>query len=116
MRISACIKKMRALRRVWTKKQSKTPTSFFPAVPDEFLGDPPPARLRAQQLQLGHDGQVVADCRPQLVEQEAQALDDRGAHLLVGAALLLVSLTFGSRYECKFIVKRQLTRALSRYC
>lgn len=106
-------KEMCAFRRVWNKKQSKNPTSFFPAVPDEFLGDPPPAWLRAQQLQLGHDGQVVADRGPQLVEQEAQALDDRRTHLLVGAALLLVSLTFESRHESKLVAKHQLTRALS---
>lgn len=68
------------------------PTSFFPAVPDEFLGDPPPARLRAQQLQFGYYRQVVAYSRTQLIKQEAQTLDDRGTHLLVRATLFLMSL------------------------
>lgn len=68
------------------------PTSFFPAVPDELLGDPPPARLRAQQLQFGHYRQVIAYCRTQLIKQEAQTLDDRGTHLLVRATLFLMGL------------------------
>lgn len=74
------------------KNPKEISTSFFPAVPDEFLGDPPPAWLRAQQLQLGHYGQVIAYCRTQLIKQEAQALDDRGTHLLVGATLFLMGL------------------------
>lgn len=68
------------------------PTSFFPAVPDEFLGDPPPARLRAQQLQFGNYRQVVAYCWTQLIEQESQTLDDRGTDFLVRAALFLMGL------------------------
>lgn len=43
-------------------------TPFFPAVPDEFLGDPPPAGLRAQQLQLGHYGQVIAYSWTELIK------------------------------------------------
>lgn len=30
------------------------PTSFFPSVPDDFLGNFPPTWLRVQQLQFGH--------------------------------------------------------------
>lgn len=68
------------------------PTSFFPAVPDEFLGDPPPAWLRAQQLQFGHYREVITNRWAQLVKQEAQTLDDRGAHLLIRAPLFLMGL------------------------
>lgn len=84
--------------------KSKNPTSFFPAVSDKFLGDSPPAWLGAQQFQLGHDGQVIADCGPQLIKQEAKALDDRSTHLLVGAALLLVRLRCESRQKYKFVI------------
>lgn len=76
-------------------------TSFFSAVPDEFLGDPPPAWLRAQQLQFGHYRQVVAYCRTQLIKQEAQTLDDRGTHLLVRPTLFLVGLKFSGTKQTR---------------
>lgn len=67
-------------------------TSLFPALPDDPLCYPPPPGQRAEQFELGHDGQVIAHRGPELIEEEPQALDDRGTHFLVGAALLLVRL------------------------
>ena len=84
---------------------NKPPTFLFPAVPNELLGDLLPARLGAEQLQLGHDGQVVARRRPQLVEQEAEALDHRRAHLLVGAPLLLVGLGEGNTMHARLLIR-----------
>lgn len=67
-------------------------TSLFAAVSDQFLCDPLPARLRAQQLQFGHNGQVITDGRPELIKQETQPLDNWSAHLFIRTALLLVCL------------------------
>lgn len=70
-------------------------TSLLPALSDQFPSDRLPARLRAQQLQLAHDGQVVTDSRPQLVKKETQPLNHGSTHLLIRAALLLVGLRGG---------------------
>lgn len=77
----------------WTFKWTvRLVTSLFAAVSDQFPRDPFPARLRAQQLQFGHNRQVLTDGRPELIKQETQPLDHWGAHLLIRAALLLVRL------------------------
>lgn len=78
---------------LWTFKwMLRLVTSLFATVSDQFPRDPLPTRLRAQELQFGDDWQVITDCRPELIKQETEPLDHWGAHLLIRAALLLVSL------------------------
>lgn len=74
-------------------------TSLFASISDEFLCDPLPARLGAQQLQFGHDGEVVADRGPEFIKQETQPLDHRCAHLLIRPPLLLVSLKEDGKHQ-----------------
>lgn len=67
-------------------------TSLFPSFPNYLLSYPPPTGHRTQQFQLGHYGQIAANCGSQLIKEEPQTFDDWGADLLVRTALLLMCL------------------------